>query len=68
MPYLQEFGLVLDDNPFDLIEFAGGKAITGRQDNRLEPKLGLIASGFDMNMGRFLTLITEEIEGEPTDT
>jgi hypothetical protein len=43
MPYLQEFGLVLNDNAFNLVEFASGEAIIGGQENRIEPELGLIA-------------------------
>ena len=52
---------MLDNDPFDLVEFAGGEAIIGGQNNRIEPKLGLIAGGFDMDMRRFLTLIAKEI-------
>jgi hypothetical protein len=67
MPYLQEFGLMLNNDPLDLIEFASSEAIIGGQNNRIEPKFGLIGSSFDMDMRRFLPFITEEIEAEPTD-
>lgn len=56
-----------DDNPLNLVEFAGSKAIIGGQDDGVKPKLRLIAGCFDMNMGRFLPFVTEKVEAEPSD-
>jgi len=58
---------MIDNNPFDLVQFAGSEAVIGRQQNGIEPKLGLIASGFDMDMRRFLAFVAEEVEAEPAN-
>jgi hypothetical protein len=68
MPRLQEFSLMVKDNAFNLVEFACGKAIISGQERWIQPELGLVACGFDMNMWRFLTFVAKEIEPEPADT
>jgi hypothetical protein len=67
MPGLQEFGLMIEDNPFNLVQFAGSEAIIGSHEDRIEPKLGLIACRFDMNVRWFLAFIAKEVESEPAD-
>jgi len=59
---------MIDDNPFNLVQFAGSEAIIGGQEDRVEPKLGLISGRFDMNMWWFLALVTKEVESEPADS
>jgi len=67
MPSLQEFGVVLNNNAFNLVEFARSKPIISGQQERIEPELGLITGSFDMDMRRFLTFVTKEIESESAD-
>jgi len=67
MPCLQEFGLMVKENAFNLVEFACGKAVIGGQKEWFEPELGLIACGFDMDMWRFLAFVAKEKEPEPAD-
>jgi hypothetical protein len=58
---------MFDDDPFNFVEFMRGETIIGSQQNGAEPKLGLIAGCFDMNVWWLLALITEKIEAESPD-
>jgi len=58
---------MLDYHLFNLVQLAGGKAIIGGQQDRSEPKLGLICGRFDMNMRWFLPFVAEKVESKPAN-
>jgi len=57
---------MIGNYPFNLVQFASRETIIGGQEDRIEPKLGLIACRLDMNMWWFLALVAKEVETEPT--
>ena len=59
---------MIDDDPLNLVQFAGGETKIGGQENRVEPELGLIPGCFDVNVWWFLAFVTKEVESEPADT
>lgn len=56
------------DNPLDLIQFAGSKAMICRQTDRVEPKFRLICCGLNMNVWRLLTFVAEEVQSKSADS
>jgi hypothetical protein len=53
---------------FDLAQFAAVKAVVGGQLNWIEPVLGLISTGLDVNVWWFSPFIAEKEKAKPPNS
>jgi hypothetical protein len=62
MPGLHKLCPVLTDQALYLVQVAGAEPVVPGEQHRLQPELGLISAGLDMDVGRFLIFVAEKEE------